>query len=399
MDIFKRKDLIDEVIAHNAGDHVKLLSGVRGAGKTTMLKSLMEELRNMGVSEENVICFSFSSSCFRDMSYRGAYGLLSDRIKGIKGKKYLFFDDVEQFEHWQSVLDSFRKNPDCEVFAAVNYSKFYRIGDRYPLGGKSFVFEVWPFSFREFVEYKREFCRKEYAVKELFREYLRYGGMPDIVTEKNPSLKFEYLENIKNIVKYQDLVNDSNLDGFLADSFMTFMIENFTGKLSKKQINRNCYNLFDDVTLSESLCNLKNSSFIKSSKILNDGGRFRWDEKCYLIDHGFFNQLHRFHCDFFMDEILRNVIYIELLRRRYRVFFSDRHGKFMDFICLGNGRRILIQFDYLIDNESILQRETDSFNCYGGDWDRYIITTGDYDFSAYGVRHLNVIDFLLGDEI
>ena len=93
------------------------------------------------------------------------------------------------------------------------------------------------------------------------------------------------------------------------------------------------------------------------------------------------------------------MIFVELLRRGYRVFFAEKREKYVDFICRKYNKSIFIQFDYIFASDSIIKKEIDFLNHYAGDNDKYIITTGDYDFSEYGVSHLNIIDFLCGDEI
>ena len=168
MGILKRKDIIDRILACDAGDHVRLLKGVRGAGKTTVLKGIMEELKDRGVGEDNVFYFSLFSCHFRNMEYLEVYRALTDKFKGTEGRIYLLFDDVEAFGQWQSLLDSLRMKKNFEVIAAVNYAKLYR-GDDRALGGKFISFEVYPFSFKEFVEYRMESGEEVSEIEDLFR--------------------------------------------------------------------------------------------------------------------------------------------------------------------------------------------------------------------------------------
>ena len=396
MTILKRKALINDIISYDSRDTVKLLTGVRRSGKTTLIKSIIEELKGRGVDEENILYYSFASCKYDFGTVHDIYKAIDDKISDIAGKVYLFFDDVEEFEDWQGVVNYFRRYSDCDVCAAVNYSKFYTIGDN-RLGGRSLRFEVYPFSFREFLEYKREFTDEEKSVSDFFAEYLRYGGMPEIV-KLDAEDRFWMLEAIFDEIRFCDFIKDSDVDSFRVRDFLRYMIETFTEKFSRKEINKYNYDMFDGETLSVCLNNLTSSSFMPSSNIIYDGHRFKWEEKYYLIDHGFYTQLNRFY-NISPENLIRNIVFIELLRRKYRVFFTESHEKYVDFICQGHKRRIFIQFDYMFASPTVIEKEIGFLNSAAGDNEKYIITVGDYDFSDYGVKHLNVIDFLLGDEI
>lgn len=396
MGILKRSELIGHILDYDSGDWAKLLTGVRQSGKTTLIKGIIEELKNRGVSEENIIYISFYSCQFYSKTTYEIYKKISSKINDIDGKKYLFFDDVEEFEDWQYIVDVFRKKHDCEVYAGVNYSKFYTLGKNY-LSGKSIRFEIYPFSFKEFVQYKRKFFDEDKSEKELFSEYLRFGGMPEVVQLKKPEEKYHILENIFNWVRYEDFIKDTDLESWRVEDFLRYVTETFTEKFSKSKINQYFEGLFDDDTLSQCLYYLGKSSFSKKSTMVYNK-RLRFDEKYYLADHGFYTQLYR-HFILSPDNLIRNIIYVELLRRGFRVFFYENRENYIDFVCHSCNKTILIQFDYIFASKSIIKREIEFLDSYGKDFEKYIITTGNYDFSQYGVKHLNVIDFLVGDEI
>lgn len=397
MTILQRKELMDYILDFKADNHVKMIRGVRGAGKTTLLKSMAGELENRGVDSQNIFYISLLLHDFRNKNHCDVWKELKRRFEGIEGKIYLFFDDVEYFDEWRQLLDSFRIKGNFEVYVAVNYSRFHNPPERNPLGGRTFDFELYPFSFKEFVEYKK-LCDSKKSIQELFDEYVEFGGMPDIVTEEDIAIKDQVLENIINIVKYQDLAKNTECEPFLADKFLEYMISTFTEKFSHEKINRQSYDIFDSDTLRELKHHLKHSDFMHASQVPFYSFRCSWDEKYYLTDHGFFSRLSMFSREY-IDEILKNIIYIELLRRGYKVFFTEKQEKYVDFIATKWNKRVYIQFDRVFATDSIIRREVDFLNYHAWDRDKYIITAGNYDLSGYGVRHLNIIDFLLGDEI
>ena len=397
MEILKRKELIDEIIDCNWEDYVRLITGVAGVGKTTLIKGIMEELKDRGVCEENMAYVSFYSCEFRDAKDRfEVYKSISDRFNGVEGRIYLFFDDVEMFSQWQSVADSFRCRNNFEVYVAANYSKLYKTDGRNELAGRFIRFELYPFSFKEFVQFKKEIEKDERSAEELFLEYLLYGGMPDIISA-DVEFKFDFLKNLYRFIRFHNLVKDSDSDRFMAETFLEYMVNTFTAKFSKDDLEKYVFEFEDDV-VGECLCNLKRSGFMLASKTAYDGRRLREDEKYYHADHGFFNALNGFN-PYYIEELLENIIYVELLRRGYRVFFTESYEKYVDFICDDYNRKIFIQFDYMFLSENIIKKEMEFLNYHAGECEKYIITCSDYDFSEYGVKHLNIIDFLLGDEI
>lgn len=395
MEIFKRKELINEIIDLDSRDNVKLITGVRRSGKSVLLKCIIEELENRGVNKENIVFVSFNTSEFRNLDEYEIFKRISSKIEDIDGKVYLFFDNVEESSKWQFIVNGFRMKSDCEVYAAVNYSKFYNSDEKAYLAGRCIQFEVYPFSFREFVQ----FDKSDKPVNELFMEYVKYGGMPEVVQSINHSEKMWNLEVTLEEIRFADLIKNLDVDNFLVKDFLEYMIKTFSEKFSRKEINYYLYDLFPNETISQLLHMLKQSQFMIASNSQYNPRRFRLnDEKYYLVDHGFYNYVNHFW-NFSIEEIIRNIIYVELVRRGFKVSFTEDREKYVDFICHTYDKTIYVQFDYLFINEDILKKEIEYLNYHAGDREKYIITTGDYDLSEYGVRHLNIIDFLLGDDI
>lgn len=396
MNILKRKELVNRIIDYDSHDWVKLLTGVRRSGKTTLIKTMIEELKRRGVSEENILYISFRSWKYEFNDYYEMYNWIKDTIDGLTGKVYLFFDDVEEYENWQGLANHFRKRESIEILAAVNHSKFYILGDC-ELAGRSMQFEVYPFSFKEFVEYKKQFTDDE-SISDMFIEYLKFGGMPETLQYDEPSDKYWILEDTFNVIKYCDFKKDSDLESFLIDDFLRYMRETFTESFSKKQLNRYLYGMFDSSTTSKCLSLLEKSKFMPNSHKLHDNYRFQLDDRYYMIDHGFFNQANH-HFNYSPESLLKNIVYVELLRRGYHVFYYQKRERYIDFVATKLDKTILIQFDYIFANDNIIKNEIRDLNSYPHEHEKYIITTGDYDLREYGVKHLNIIDFLMGSEI
>ena len=389
MNIVKRKELVNSIMDCKTDYKVKLLCGVRGCGKSTLLDLIIEELKRRGVREDKIFKFSFFSCKLKNKSYTELYEYIAGKITE---KSYLFFDDVDSFDRWQSILYFLGKDFDCEVYAAVNYSQFFTKEDRFYLIGKSQSFNICPFSFKEFVEYHNEFGSENKSTRKLFSDYVKIGGMPDLF-EKHINHN-DLLDFIVN----QEFSKVTGVRGFSCREFLEYMIFNFTDVFSRRDIERYEYLDLNNNELNSLLYVLNNSQFMLESGVAFDSNSFNLKTKYYLIDHGFYKLVYHNHLHVF-QRIIKNIIFVELLQRGYKVFFKQKRGVYVDFICHNFKRHIAIQFNSVILNEHIIQREIDDLNTVPDYFEKYIITTSDYDLSDYGIKHLNVIDFLLGDEI
>ena len=395
--ILKRTELVDKIIDQESYDQVKLLTGIRGVGKSILLKQIMDELKMRGVNEDNLIFISFFSQHYRNKDLWELYKLIKDKIHD-ESKYYLFFDDIEEFPKWQSLLNYLRVDSNCEIYAAVNYSKFFSREEKAELAGRSFKFEIFPFSFKEFLNYHMEF-EDDIPINDLFMDYIRFGGMPELLQLEYSNEKLSVLEQIFKIILYQDFVKGSDMDEFLVKTFLEFMVENFTEKFSYKKAIKALYDEEHYELINNCLYIMPNSSLMFKSNIANSSNRkISFDEKYYLADHGLYNAVYR-NDNYIIEKLLKNIVFIELLRRGYRVFFMKDNKKTIDFVCSDFNRKIVIQFDYVFLNPDITQKEIESLNSQNFTDEKYIITTGNYDFSQFGVKHLNIIDFLLCDEI
>ena len=394
--ILKRKELIDKLMNTSVHDEIKLLKGIRYSGKTTLMKSVIDELKHSGVAEENILYISFRSHEFfyTHTSYE-LIQIISEKIKDLKDKVYLFFDDVEEVENWQQVVNAFKTQSNTEIYASVNFSEFYNHGKAY-LAGRFVSFEVFPFSFKEFLQYHRKFEIEEKSVKELFNKYLTYGGMPEFLNSDYNILHRD-LNEILDVIKYCDIESNLEKKSYLTDYFLEFMIVFSTLTFRIKDFNRYYNDFIERDVIGNYIYFLINSMFVHESKSSNYH-KLNYNSRYYLTDHAFFN-IFSFGNNTYIVEKLETIIYVELLRRGYKVFFHEHKENFVDFICSDGNKRIYIQFDYIFLNENIAKKEIEYLNNVGGDNDKYIITLGDYDFSEYDVKHLNIIDFLTGDEI
>ena len=395
MQLLKRTKLINSIIDEDVEPKVKLLRGVRGCGKSTLLKQIAEELKERGIDESNIIHFSCLSIEFRKKKFMEIYDLIANKING---KTYLFFDNVESFGEWQSLLKMLSEDFDCEIYAAINYSMFFTLDRHCALAGRSYIFDIYPFSFKEFVDFQKEVVNEDKLIKEMFIDYIVYGGMPDILQYKflnNYSLNHEKL---CDVILHQDFVKNTDLNYFSLKSFLEYMVENFTLKFSKKDFDNYEYADLNCEDLYSALNILNRSSFMIKSEIFQDERKIRFDAKYYLIDHSFYNQVY-YNPIWVLDKILKNIIFVELLRREYNVFFKQSKGRYVDFVCSKYERNIAIQFSNVYLNDEIIKKDISDLNSLPDYYEKYIITTSDYDFSQSGIKHLNILDFLCGCEI
>lgn len=268
-----------------------------------------------------------------------------------------------------------------------------------------FHIDVYPFSFKEFLQYKKEINCIDIKNKELqlFNEYVKYGGMPSLQQVQDID-KFSYLEDIYSTILLKDIISRHNLrNAEILNRILTFIISNIGQPVSANGISK--YLKHENLKVSaDTVLNYlsfsQNACFIHEAKKENLKGKkvLKTNGKYYLVDHGF-NQAIIGKDMENTGQILENIVYIELLRRGYEVKVGDINGKEVDFVCNKADRKIYIQVTYLLSGKETVKREFGSLRAIGDDYEKYVLSMDNLDFSNTGIKHMNIIEFLKNDII
>ena len=381
------------------GKHIiKVFTGVRRSGKSTLLKLIIKELKNNGVDENNIILIDFDSVealRFSDITQVSDY--IQDSTKNVDGKIYLFFDEVQRITQWERLVNAYFNDENYDVYVTGSNSKLLSGEFATYLTGRYVEIKVYPFSFKEYLEYYKDSNLNQ---KELFNQYIENGGMPSSFQLEN---KMQYLDDLTSSIINKDILQRFNVKNTdLLNNLFAFLLSNIgnlfsansihdflKGKKIKVSINT-IYNYLDYLQEACLIYQVKRYDVVGKT-LLNHL------EKYYVVDHGIRESIfNRNMVD--IGQILENIVYFELLRRGYKVNVGIINKNEIDFVVSKNKEVKYIQVTYILSDEDVVKREFGNLLNIGDNYPKYVISMDEIDMSRMGVKHLNIIDFLLSDE-
>lgn len=404
--MIKRELYLEKIRRLINTEPIKIITGVRRSGKTYLLHSIKEELIEQGISKENIFLISFESQKYNKIqNFMELDVCVNNLIKNTSGKLYLLFDEIQNIMGWEKSINSYRVDFDCDIYITGSNSELLSGELATLIAGRYFHIDVYPFSFKEFLQYKKEINSIDIKNKELqlFNEYVKYGGMPSLQQVQDID-KFSYLEDIYSTILLKDIISRHNLrNAEILNRILTFIISNMGQPVSANGISK--YLKHENLKVSaDTVLNYlsfsKNACFIHEAKKENLKGKkvLKTNGKYYLVDHGF-NQAIIGKDMENTGQILENIVYIELLRRSYDVKVGDINGREVDFVCNKVDRKIYIQVAYLLSGKETVKREFGSLRAIGDDYEKYVLSMDNLDFSNAGIKHMNIIEFLKNDII
>lgn len=404
--MIKRELYLEKIRRLINTEPIKIITGVRRSGKTYLLHSIKEELIEHGISKENIFLISFESQKYNKIqNFMELDVCVNNLIKNTSGKIYLLFDEIQNIVSWEKSINSYRVDFDCDIYITGSNSELLSGELATLIAGRYFHIDVYPFSFKEFLQYKKEINSIDIKNKELqlFNEYVKYGGMPSLQQVQDID-KFSYLEDIYSTILLKDIISRHNLrNAEILNRILTFIISNIGQPVSANGISK--YLKHENLKVSaDTVLNYlsfsQNACFIHEAKKENLKGKkvLKTNGKYYLVDHGF-NQAIIGKDMENTGQILENIVYIELLRRGYDVKVGDINGREVDFACNKADRKIYIQVTYLLSGKGTVKREFGSLRAIGDDYEKYVLSMDNLDFSNAGIKHMNIIEFLKNDII
>ena len=402
--MIKRKLYLNQIEGLIDKEPIKIITGVRRSGKTYLLKSISYELKNRGISEENIFLISFESMNYNKIKdFQQLDDCIKQLIKNVKGKIYFLFDEIQNVKNWEKSINAYRVDLDCDIYITGSNSELLSSEMATLIAGRYYQINLYPFSFAEFIQYKKEIQNMEIDnLDELFGEYIEFGGMPPLQQINNDD-KYTYLEDIYDTILLKDIVarhNIRNTDMF--NRILNYVImnigKNFSANNISKYMKHEGRKISKD-TILDYLLYSKNACFIHQAPREDIKGKkvLLHNEKYFLVDHSFYQSKYGDIEN--IGSILENIVYIELLRRGYDVKIGFINENEIDFVCTKNKEKIYIQVAYLLANDKIIDREFSALAKIDDNFDKYVLSMDKIDFSTNGLKHRNIIDFLTSDYI
>lgn len=391
-----RKSYIQKIEAFIDKDLIKVIVGIRRSGKSTLMKQIINKLRNKGINDNQIIYLNFEDYRIREYKTTSKlYDYLQNNLYH-KGRTYIFLDEVQEVKGFEKVVSSFHAMHDVDIYLTGSNSKMLSGEYASLLTGRYKSFEIYPFSFKEFLEFHSE---KNINIESLFNTYIKYGGFPIIQNFDNHEEKLSLLRDLYDSVVINDVLQRHEIRNLHAfDLYISYILNTISSQFSAKNISD--YFKKDGRSISkETLYNyiyyLKEVLFIYSAKRYDLKGKkiLTTNEKYFVNDQGL--RAIKFDNIKDIEKILENIIFFELLRRGYEVTVGSINDKEIDFIATLNNKIEYYQVSYLMETVKTRKREFDSLMLIDDQYPKYVLSLDKIDFSQQGIIHKNIIDFLL----
>lgn len=402
--MIKRETYMKRIRPFIGKELVKVMTGIRRSGKSVMLELIQDELRSNGVSADNFISINFEDLRYTHLlNAMALHEEILKRAEHIQGKVYLFFDEIQEVTDWEKCINSFRVSLDCDIYITGSNAKLLSGELATYLGGRYVEFVIYPFSFTEFLELYHS-IDPDASMQQCFQKYLLAGGMPylsNIRYEEEPSK--QYLVDLFNSVQLKDIVKRNKVrDVDLLERIIAYVIANIGTTFSAASLVKFLKNerraTSTDTILNYIRYCCDSYLFYQVKREDLQGKRIlSTNEKYYLADHGIREAVFGGNMRD-INLILENIVYMELLRRGYKVTVGKTGDKEIDFVCNQRGEKLYVQVAYLLADESTVQREFGVYDSIRDNFPKYVVTMDELDMSRNGIRHRNIRDFLTADE-
>ena len=380
---------------------VKILTGIRRCGKSTLLEMIMKEIINTGVKKENIIYLHLDSYLNDKISNgKQLYDFISSKIKN--GKFYIFIDEVQEAIGWEKAINSLMVDHNVDIYLTGSNSKLLSSEISTYLTGRYISIPVYPLSYEEYITFKKE--TNEFKLgKDYIKEYIEYGGFPAIALQSfNKKEAYTIVKDIYNSVIFTDIVKRNSIRKIdLFERVVKFIFENIGKTFSASSIT--AYLKSEGRTLdSETLYNY--ISYLEKAFIIYRANRYdiqgkeilKTQEKYYLSDQSLKYAILSFDSKM-ISSILENIVFLELKRKHYDVYIGKFKTKEIDFVATKDGKKIYIQVCRNLPEDS--DREIQNLRDIDDNYSKYIVTLDKYDTgNVDGIKIIYLEDFLLKQE-
>lgn len=429
----KRDIYLDRMIAFQDTEMIKVMTGIRRCGKSSLMKLMAKHLRETGIADEQILEMNFESMSFPDMDARGFYEYVKERVVPDK-RMYLFFDEIQRITGWENAVNSFRVDFDCDIY--ITGSNAYLLSSELStyLSGRYVEIKVLPLSFKEFLDFHGYTVAEKkspsgsirkritdadgdvYDIRELFNEYARFGGMPMLA---DVGLETERVTATLDGVYSASVVNDilerekrkgqrTITDPVLLRKIIMFLADNIGSNVSATSIGNTLVNegLLEDGNRKSKPAVRTIQAYIEAlmeAYIFYEIKRFdikgkeylRTLGKYYIVDIGLRNYLLGYR-DGDSGHILENIIYFELLRRGYDVAIGKIDSKEVDFIATKADEKKYIQVTESMNAPETRERELAPLQKIRDNYEKIVIALEcDIPQPQDGIKIVKALDFLL----
>ena len=395
---------VDKIMAYADTPFVKILTGVRRCGKSTILKMIMERLKSeRGIPEERIINCRYDSMEFEDMTAKQIYAQLKGRLCP-NGKTYLFLDEVQEVQGWERVVNSLASDFDVDIYITGSNSRMMSSEISTYLTGRYVSFRVFTLSFREYLTFRNKLAAVRDPKDEL-ADYVRLGGFPAAHLQPfSQDEIYTIVRDIYNSTIFSDVVKRNQIRKIdQLERVVKYTFNNVGNTFSAKSIAdylKAERRSLDNETVYSYLEKLEKAYLLHRCSRYDLQGKeiLKTQEKFYLADVALRYSVLGYHANSVASS-LENIVYLELCRRGYTVYVGKTGSGEIDFIAVRQNEKIYVQVTQEIRSEKTKEREYERLLAIHDNYPKYVLTTDNFAGGNYeGIKTMHIADFLLNSE-
>ena len=394
---------VNRIMAFTDTPFVKILTGVRRCGKSTILKMIMEKLRQRGVPEERIVSFRFDSMEYEDMTAKQMYTKLKSRICP-NGKTYFFLDEMQEIKGWEKVVNSLQSDYDVDLYVTGSNSRMMSSEISTYLTGRYVAFRIYTLSFGEYLTFKSQYAAVGDPRQEL-ANYIRLGGFPAAHLQSYTQDEvYTIVRDIYNSTIFSDIVRRNQVRKIdQLERVVKYTFNNVGNTFSAKSISdylKAEHRALDNETVYSYLEKLEKAYLLHRCSRYDLQGKelLKTREKFYLADTSLRYCVLGYNADT-VAASLENVVYLELCRRGYTVNIGKTGDGEIDFVATRQNEKLYVQVTERITSEKTQRREYDRLLDIRDNYPKYVLRTDDFVGGNFeGIKTMHVADFLLSDE-
>lgn len=393
--MIERTEYLNELIKWKDKDVIKVVTGIRRCGKSTLFELFIDYLKKNGIKDTQIIKINLEDAEYDFKDYKDLYSYVNGKINN-KTNYYIFLDEVQNVEKFQKAVDSLyiKKNVDLYITGSNAYLLSGELATL--LSGRYIEIKMLPLSFKEYIS---SFKTDNY--QQLFLDYMKNGGMPGTINIEMNEID-KYLDGIFSTVIYKDVMSRNKItDKILLENILKFIFDSIGSPISTKKISDTLTSKgisISNHTVENYITAFLESYIIYKSERFDVKGKnlLARDYKYYVADSGLRSYFLGKKADSDMGHILENIVYLELLRRGYKVYIGKVDDLEIDFVAENRDGLKYFQVALTVRDEKVLERELKSLKKTGDHYPKYLLTLDmDLETDYDGITKINVVDWLL----
>lgn len=402
--MIERPLYLDKIMPFVDTPFVKILTGVRRCGKSTILKIIIKKIKEeKNVDDEQILNYCFNSMEYEDMTTKELYLEIKSKILQSK-KTYLFLDEIQEIEGWEKVVNTLASDFDVDIYITGSNSRMMSSEISTYLTGRYITFHIYTLSFEEYLMFKKSYTTLK-DLKQEFSQYVRLGGFPAThLQDYSQDEVYTIVKDIYNSTIFSDIVRRNQVKKIdQLERVVKYTFNNIGNTFSAKSISnyfKSEQRKIDNETVYSYLEKLQKAYILHKCSRYDLQGKdiLKTQEKFYLADVSLRYSVLGYTVDSVASS-LENIVYLELKRRGYNVYIGKTKDKEIDFVATKQNEKIYVQVTQEIKSEKTQKREYEQLLEIRDNYPKYVVMADDFAGGNYeGIKTMNIVDFLLSKE-